>query len=170
MSNFEKYGSFIKAVYIGGSCCHPYIENPNDIDYIIIVDNIKDKRVSQLFSEREDGECYIVRQVGNERKMSPANYMNHFSKLIYGVDDCSEKTDIFSNKEEYKKCLVEYAYNKEYNPNIKLWYHVLTGIYFLQNGKYELTEYQAEQVRKCHDKKMDYGIYRFIQHELSLYK
>lgn len=170
MSNFEKYGNFIKSVYIGGSCCHPYIENPNDIDYIIIVEDIKDKMVAELFSEREPYECYIIRQVGSESKMLPRDYMKHFSKLIYGTEYFDEEVDIFSKKEEYKKCLVECAYNKEYNTNTKMWYHVLTGIYFLQNGKYELTEYQAEQVRKCHDKQMDYGIYRFIQHELSIYK
>ena len=71
MSNFDKYGNFIKSVYIGGSCCHPYIENPNDIDYIIIVEDIKDERVAELFSEREPNECYVVRQSGSKHKMVP---------------------------------------------------------------------------------------------------
>ena len=45
----------------------------------------------------------------------------------------------------------------------KYWYHILTGIYLIQNGKYELTEEQAQNVNLCHDKKMTLEIYNSIQ-------
>lgn len=169
MVDYAKYGSWIKAVYLGGSSANPYIPNPHDKDYIFIVENEKDNKTAQLFKERLDGECFIVRQDGKEYVPCIWAYCLHFSKLLWGVE-CGEEYDIFEHIDEYKKCLVRNGYMREYTPNRKMWYHILTGIYFIENGKYELTDYQIEQVRACHDKKMDYGIYRYIQDVLSRWK
>lgn len=169
MVDYSKYGSWIKAVYLGGSSANPYIPNPHDKDYIFIVENEKDDRITDLFSKRGAGECFMVREDGKRYIPCPWSYSHHFSKLIWGIE-CGENYDIFKCANDYKKCLVDAGYKKDYTPERKIWYHILIGIYFLENGDYTLTDYQAEQVRLCHDKKMDYGIYRFIQSKLELWK
>jgi hypothetical protein len=98
-------------------------------------------------------------------------YECHFVKLLAG-ENSAELYDIFKNEAEYKQTLIKTGLgaNFERTQAWKFWYHILTGIYMLENGKYELTEEQIANVRLCHARKMTEEIYEFIQSKLAEYK
>lgn len=163
------FGDWIIAVNKMGSSVLPWIDNPHDLDYEVYVKDIKDrKKLAELYSYREDkgsmfarGECWFSRE---KRPCAPYCYQYHFAQKVYGED--IPKFDIFENKEDYMACLVKSGLG-ETNYNGKFWYHILTGIYMLENGDYFLTDEQIVNVRLCHDKQMTDDIYNYIQKKLE---
>jgi hypothetical protein len=121
----------------------------------------------ELLDKKPIGECWFVDEF-KLQGMRIYSYEYHFLKPIYG--EIFPTYDVLEHISEYKKMLVNDGFNKEFNQNIKLWYHILTGIYLIQNGKYELTEEQIKNVRLCHGKKMTPELYNYIQEQLSIYK
>ena len=99
-------------------------------------------------------------------KFAPFAYEYHYMQVLYG----SQKPDynIFEHIHDYKTCLVKYGLNRKIDDK-KTWYHVLTGIYFLDNGEYSLTEEQTININLCHDKQMTAEIYQHIQERLVTY-
>ena len=107
-----------------------------------------------------------------EKKQNPRifSYERYFEQIQYGDFVESEGYFIFDHEDEYKQCLVDNGLGKPYDTRFKFWYHILTGIYLLDNGKYELTDEQIANVRLCHDKQMTQEIYDYIQKRLLEYK
>lgn len=159
------FNQYIKGIYKCGSSVLDWIENPHDVDYVFYVENLgQDSRLSALYAHRPDGECWFCRE-----KEGPAiyAYLFKFATKLYGED--IPMWDIFEHENEYKELLVYHGLG---NPikHRKFWYHILTGIYMLENGDYTLTEEQVANVRLCHSRLMTEEIYQYIQTKLSEYR
>ena len=163
------FGRWIVSINKLGSSVLPWINNPRDNDYEIQVSSTNNRAlISKLYSYKkcEDNmrESWFVSE---KRYCNLFCYQYHYAQKEYGED--VDDYNIFEHKTDYKKCLVAFGLN-ESNRDIKIWYHVLTGIYMLENGDYILTEEQAENVRLCHDRQMTEEIYNFIQVKLLEYQ
>ena len=103
-------------------------------------------------------------------------YQSHFAKIIYG-----EKKSIFGDIDILGKDKSDYLSNLKYEINCdgfkkqmkktgrtKRLYHVLCGIYFIENNSYELTEEQKKNVNIAHDKTDGWeGLYEWAKEELE---
>lgn len=170
IQKLKDLGDLVIAVYKTGSLVLPWIENEHDTDYVIFVKDTSDKRISNIYKEKQKDECFLCTTV--EKKQNPRifSYERYFEQIQYGDFVESEGYFIFDHIDEYKQCLVDNGLGKPYDTRFKFWYHILTGIYLLDNGEYELTEEQIANVRLCHDKKMTQEIYDYIQKRLLEYK
>lgn len=166
----EKYASLINSVYLTGSFVVPWIENSHDRDYVIFVNDIRDARIADLYKEKQKDECFLC--TTGDKKQNPRifSYERYFEQIQYGDFVESEGYFIFDHIDEYKQCLVDKGLGKPLDTRFKFWYHILTGIYLLDNGEYELAEEQITNVRLCHDKQMTQEIYDYIQKRLLEYK
>lgn len=163
----EIYGDWIVSIYKVGSSVLPWIENPHDTDYLIFVTDNHDMKMSELFERKPKNECWFVSCPNKTRHPRNWSYICNFKELLCGEPMASEEYDIFEHENEYKAHIVQCALGKPYNTQYKFWYHILTGIYLLNNGKYELTDEQINNVQLCHDKKMTQEIYDYIQNQLK---
>ena len=170
IQKLKDLGDLVIAVYKTGSSVVPWIENEHDTDYVIFVKDTRDKRIREIYKEKQENECFICTTV--EKKQNPRifSYERYFEQIQYGDFVESEGYFIFDHEDEYKQCLVDKGLGKPYDTRFKFWYHILTSIYLLDNGEYELTEEQIVNVRLCHDKKMTQEIYDYIQKRLLEYK
>ena len=166
----EKFAPWLVAIYHTGSSVCPWIENPNDADYLIIVANLPDRRVAELYELKPECETWLVTSVGKKQNPRIFSYERCFEQILYGDFVESEGYFIFDHTDEYKQCLVDKGLGKPLDTRFKFWYHILTGIYLLDNGEYELTDEQIANVRLCHDKQMTQEIYDYIQKRLLEYK
>lgn len=156
----------IIAVVKTGSSILPWIENPHDTDFIVYADGNEGEWLADFYKLRPDGQCWFVDDIKN-KNMRLFQYMYHYVQPVFGSLD-SPRPDIFEYKEEYKRKLITQLGSPF--SGFKYWYHVLTGIYMLENGEYTLTEEQIQNVRLCHDRKMTLDIYDYIQAQLLKYK
>lgn len=166
----EKYAQLIKSVYLTGSSVIPWIENSHDTDYVIFVNDIRDARIADLYKEKQENECFICTTEKCRRNPQTFSYERYFEQILYGDFVEIEGYFIFDHIDEYKKCLVDNGLGHSYRAQLKFWYHILTGIYLLDNGEYELTDEQIANVRLCHDKQMTQETYDYIQKRLLEYK
>ena len=170
IQKLKDLGDLVIAVYKTGSSVVPWIENEHDTDYVIFVKDTRDKRIRNIYKEKQENECFICTTV--EKKQNPRifSYERYFEQIQYGDFVENEGYFIFDHKDEYKQCLVDNGLGKPYDTRFKFWYHILTGIYLLDNGEYELTDEQIANVRLCYDKQMSQEIYDYIQKRLLEYK
>lgn len=172
MENLLRTFDWIKAIYKTGSAILPWIADPRDEDYVFLVDEEQATipRKAELYDLRPINTTWVCTSRPYLSKEIIA-YECHFVKLLAG-ENSAELYDIFKNEAEYKQTLVKtgLSANLERTQTWKFWYHILTGIYMLENGKYELTEEQIANVRLCHARKMTEEIYEFIQSKLAEYK
>ena len=160
----DSFKPWIISVIKTGSQTLDWITGSRDCDYIFyVVDNTDVENVTRLFAMREK-ECWGISNYNYV--VRPYSYQYNFAELVYGDD--FPKFNIFDNLEEYKRCLIKKGLNKPKTQR-KDWYHVLTGIYFIDNGEFLLTEQQKDNINLCHDKKMTTEIYEFIQQRLQEY-
>lgn len=158
---------WIKTVAKTGSSTLPWIKHPNDVDYLFICGKVPSGREhNNFFRQKPDTECWLSRMMSSKFDHIWA-YELPFMQVCYGTE--LPKWDIFEQQTEYKKILIDYGLDNPHS-NIKMWYHVLTGIYMLDNGDYFLTEEQAENVNLCHDRQMTKEIYDYIQKRLKEYR
>lgn len=164
----NKYSLYIKRIYKTGSSVLPWITNSHDKDYIIWVEAFPDIRGFELFAEKPKDECWFLETEDSKLNPKIYSYQKMFEEVLY--DDMSPETkyDIFVN-DEYKQYITKYALGKPYTPQYKWWYHILTGIYLLDNGEYKITEEQAKNIQLCHDKQMSEELYFYIQQRLTEY-
>ena len=66
--------------------------------------------------------------------------------------------------------LVTYGLKHKFSITSKQWYHILTGIYLIQNGSYDLTYEQKHNIQMCHDKRMTSELFEWIQEQLQQFK
>lgn len=160
----DEFKPWLISVVKTGSRTLPWIKNPHDHDFIFYAQDIDNgKLLTKLFKLKEK-ECWGVSLL--EPKFAPFAYEYHYMQVLYG----SQKPDynIFEHIHDYKTCLVKYGLNRKIDDK-KTWYHILTGIYFLDNGEYSLTEEQTININLCHDKQMTAEIYQHIQERLVAY-
>ena len=164
----EKFKPWLISVAKVGSSILPWINNPRDDDYLFIVqDNHLIKKNIELRKYQPNNECWLI--VNLDRSLAMIGvYQYHWLKPLFG--EVFPQYNIFEHLNEYKEALVSRGLDKVFDPSFKHWYHLLTGIYLIENGKYELTEEQATNVRLCHDKQMTQEIYNYIQAQLLKYQ
>lgn len=160
---------YVISVVLGGSYTLDYIFNRDDIDIFYICKN--DEKCKDALLKYAQW-----RQLGDNKEFK---YKHKISILFYTIDMYDQKMidrpwiylfnfqivlhgkyrpqyDILSQKEDYKKVLrkalnyvIEY---KEKEGKYHKWiYHILSGIYMMENNSYELTNEQIEDVNICHD-------------------
>lgn len=163
----KKYPQWIKAIYKTGSSILPWVDSPNDTDYVIFVTSVSDSRVFQLYDERPENECWII--ANQDRKQNPHlySYERSLEQLLYGEEMPNEKYDIFENEREYKTYIVGKALGVPYDNRFKCWYHTLTAIYLFENEGYYITEEQKKNIELCRNKKMPNELYNFVQTRLK---
>lgn len=158
----------IIAVYKVGSSVIPWINNPHDVDYCVYTQCERHHgRLMPLYEARQSGECVFCRPTSSISTPHIYSYIEMFREKVFGED--VEMYNILNDVDNYKKCLIEKGLGYEYTPITKKWYHILTGIYIIENGKYELTDEQIANVQLCHDRQMTQEIYDFIQSKLTEY-
>ena len=162
----EKFKPYIIAIVKSGSSVLPWINNPHDTDYIIYTDDEHAEWVSKFYKLKPKGDCWFIINVSN-KKIRLFQYLYHYSQLIYGAP-IEPRPDIFEFEKEYKLKLIE-LFGKAHRKQ-KYWYHVLTGIYLLENKDYYLTEEQKYNVQLCRDRQTTLEIYNYIQEQLLKYK
>jgi hypothetical protein len=164
----DKYKPWLVSVARTGSTVLPWINDSRDTDYVFYVTDIRDvKKRLAIQKKRPHNECWLIDEFGSQ-DMRIYAYEYHFLKPVYGEE--FPTYDVLEHIPEYKELLVDYALDCEYNPMRKCWYHVLTGVYLIQNNSYELTEEQASNVRLCHSRQMTQEIYDYIQATLREWK
>lgn len=163
----EQFKPWLISVARVGSSVLPWIDNPRDTDYLFIVENHRlPKKSIELRKYQPSNECWLI--VPLERTLNTVGiYQYHWLEPIFG--DTFPKYDIFEHLEEYKETLVRRGLGYIFDTGFKYWYHILTGIYLIENGKYELTDEQTANVRLCHDRQMTQEIYEYIQETLKRY-
>lgn len=164
----NKYAPWLISVAKTGSSVLPWIECPHDTDYVFyLTDNHLGEKIVELTKKRPQGECWLLDDP-NSQFMRIYAYQYHYLQPIYGK--VFPKYDVLEHIPEYKKMLVELGLSQEPDVKTKQWYHILTGIYLIQNGKYELTDDQIKNIRICYNKEMTLDIYNYIREQLLQYK
>lgn len=161
---FDEFKPWLISVVKTGSQSLPWIEKPHDHDYIFYVNDITNGKMLVKLFKMKNKECWGISSL--EPKIAPFAYQYQYMSIVLGGQKPSY--NIFEHIDEYKTCLVRRGLGKE-NDSKKNWYHILTGIYFLENGDYILTDEQKENINLCHDQQMTYEIYEYIQEKLSGY-
>lgn len=152
-----------------GSSALPWIKDPYDTDYVFYVTNRRDTaRLIKLFKLKPIDECWIVGELSTNKCARLYAYEYHYLQPLFGTE--FPDYDIFEHINEYKQILINHGLGQPLVVKHKFWYHVLTGIYMLDNGRYELTEEQIKNVNLCHDRQMTEELYNYIQERLAQYK
>lgn len=164
---YESFKDYIKSIYIVGSKSVNFINNPHDIDVVIISDE-KDKLIDLL---RVDNlRLNLLENLKLDIHVSTEDFfLNHFHwhhpfcKLYKGEE--LEIRDILSNKELVKKDLIKRCNglknNEFFNKDnrlclLKPWYHIYAIMCYLDNDNYTLTEEQLYNINILHDMKKEY--------------
>lgn len=157
------------SLYQVGSRVLPWITNAHDTDYCFYMDGpCEAKLAAKIFQYRESKECFFIRPIRTIPNSRIYSYIEWYKKPLFGKE--VPMYNLFEHIDEYKQCLIDYNSGKGYEPDRKSWYHVLTGIYMLENGDYHLTDEQTANVQLCHDRQMTHEIYDFIQEKLNEYR
>jgi hypothetical protein len=163
----DAFKPWLKSVALTGSSTLPWINNPRDLDYKFFVENThKGTLVAKLLTQKPRDECWFIADL-DPPSMRIFEYEYEFFEPIYGSE--FPRSRVLEDINTYKALIIKLG-KYQYTPEVKIWYHILTGIYLIQNGKYELTEDQIKNVQLCHDKRMTPEIYQFIQDQLSIYE
>lgn len=163
----ERYSNYIINIYKVGSSVLPWLKNPNDEDYAVYINCTDSKVKNELKKHNPQNGHYIVRDLTKKQHPKIYSYQTHFLLLLYGEDLEFNKYDIFENEQEYKQYLIRYCSIRQYTPERKLWYHILTAIYLFDNKGYFITDDQAENIQLCHDNKMTLELYDYIKTRLN---
>lgn len=173
--NFEKLYNdlhpYIVAVYKGGSNRIPFIKNPHDRDYEVYIKPDMPKTLfPKIFTDRERGEDICVRRDGENVAVAYWTWSLKYSEVIVG-NDILKDFDFFTIKDEWinvaRDMLQKCRYFNETGGTVKRWYHVLAGLYVIENGGYDFTEEQIENIRLLHDRQGTVELYDYIKKKLG---
>lgn len=178
----------IECILLEGSAL--YLENPNDLDFKVIVKFINPKaELGRSFDivcgdgETRKVECtfYTFKKWGKQpatRKL--IYYVTESPDMItvYGNDAKFVRHDILTNRELARKVLLNYdkslfnyvEENKKqgYQPMLpkRLWNFLLFA-YKLKNNSHEVTNAQLETIQDAHDLKLELEDYRSLFNEIT---
>lgn len=149
----EQYSSNIQCILKGGSLGNPFIKNPRDTNYIIVMrPEVNDEIVAEIRQLRrqchEKGINVFVRRrsLVDETIVTPYSYCDRWAEMIYGQCDF---WDLFQHRNEYLDMAARYLSD---NSTSKSLYHIITALFFLQHGSYFLTPEEVEIVNQVHNK------------------
>lgn len=162
---WEKIEPCCEAIYITGSRVDPIIKSPHDYDYVIYVKSAcrhlvwgkleslgltRSHKVS--FKEATNLDLSLLKSPPYDR-ITWFSYLDVLSYKVVGSDVCP-KTDVINTyRNKFIECLREKAEELETDIilNKKRWYHILRGIYILQNNSYDVTDEQKKEINILHD-------------------
>jgi len=186
---YELVKDFCKAVIVGGSRSAPYIYNPHDYDVIFLFDNEEDAFQSvKIFSqEHKKDKDWLLENHLAFINMSQSffewilshrdyTYLTHYQEALFGNSDIT-RFNILEHKDEYRNVLKESIkfINKMYIEKEyinKSLYHILIGLYILDNDSYDLTKEQLDNANIIHDGKEEdkdkiLELYNWIKYRLE---
>lgn len=184
------------ALYKAGSCAVPFLTKERDIEYALICSSDEDRFtcLDILFPPQieievpiinENGEEEIIKSVVQEEPLVPLktrfikernprceiwSYQYHYAYIgeHYGQDIPEYDYNILDHKKDYIDKLIEFYY-QAHRKNDKQWYHILIGLYILENNSYELTQTQQHEVQLAHDNKISDATYNWALSKLKNY-
>lgn len=149
-----------KSLYQTGSSL--WLETPRDIDILAIYDTYQEVQEKVKKFNKEE----LFEQTGYSILFMPLEWFPDFyiyrypyllkeMRLLEGEDLHPDKYDLIKNQ-EFKKIVINSMYNSilisySRNLNQKIWYHILTTCYILENNNYELSKEQKENIQRVHD-------------------
>lgn len=172
---FQLIEPYCAAVYYGGSRVDPVINNPHDYDYICftkplykygLLQCLRKNNLRATLSTKTKKTTQKVHEVSKEFladfsqvRAFPYTQITWFSYLdvlmikLKGEDVCPKTDVIKEHRLEFLRCLYEKATLLKTGKmrNQKRWYHLLRGVYILQNNSYEVTEDQRKEINILHD-------------------
>ena len=168
-NELKQFQPWLISVAKTGSGALPWIKEPYDSDYVFYVTDRRDtSQLVKLYKLKSIDECWIVGELSTNKCARLYAYEYHFLQPLFGTE--FPDYDIFEHVNEYKQILINSGLEQPFVTKHKFWYHVLTGIYMLDNGTYELTEEQIKNINLLHDKQGTEEIYNYIQVRLQAYK
>ena len=173
LNRVEDLYSYVKdyviSVIIGGSHTLDYIDNKDDVDIFYVCENTENRKTA-LFKYYEWTQLKDNKAFKKEHKIStlfytidmynqkmldrPWIYLFNFQVVLHG--EYKPQYDILSKKDDYIQVLkraLNYVieYKEQENKYHKWIYHILSGIYILENNSYTLTDEQIKNVNICHN-------------------
>ncbi len=168
-TELKRFEPWLLSVARTGSTILPWINNPHDVDYVFYVtDRRNTLQLVELLNLRPKDECWFVAELHNLNCTRLYAYEYPFMRPLFGTE--FPKYDLFEHVNEYKQVLINQGLARQCIDGSKFWYHVLTGIYMLDNETYELTDEQIKNINLCHDRQITKDIYNYIQKRLRAYK
>ena len=147
----------IKAIYKTGSSL--LLNNYRDIDYIYYYENDYEK-----VSDRHKDIHYVP--IDKAKRIFLGCYIYSLMEHVWGIDLGFDTFNLFDHEKEYHALLKKYV--GWLKTNDKNWYHVLVGVYMLENRKIELTKEQLANVQKVHDDRcISEKLYTYIIEKLK---
>lgn len=184
------------ALYKAGSLAVPFLTGQRDYEYGLVCNSYADKVACLriLFPPATETEETIVNEYGEEEVVKnviqheplidytprflnnlPArceiwSYQYHYAYIgeHYGQDVPEYDYNILDHKKDYIDKLIAFYY-ENHNKKEKMWYHVLIGLYILENNSYDLTQAQQHEVQLAHDNQMSDTAYSWAVSKLKDY-
>ena len=171
---YEDLQPYIISVYKGGSRRIPFLTNNHDYDYEIYVRPDMPKNFApKIFKDRTRGEDIYVRRDGDNVEIGFWSWSLKYGEPIVG-ENIFENFDFFAIKDRWLEVAYQIFtkykfFDDKYGGTIKRWYHILSGLYVLENGCYDFTEKQIAKIQLLHDRQGTQEIYEEIQELLKKY-
>lgn len=188
---YRKECNEIEFIFQSGSSILPYIDNPHDVDIFVVFknrENMREKCHNICILQRQLRElnisvavvpCQLNRlqnwldeSVPVERERFPAyTYLLRYIQFLGGEDTLNlHGFDVLSEpvRSRYIRSLKEAAVRAEtiHDDNNgkmdKCIYHILTGLYILQNNSYNFTPEQIYNINLAHDKECSEELYNWV--------
>lgn len=158
-------------VYVGGSFCINYLTSYHDIDVFIVCANTSimtevfniiynDKEILTIthdLKEKFNLNILVTTSFRCVNIWDCGNYIYNYNdnQIIFG-EKINFNKNILKHKKEYLYTLKEslekiYFFENRDKKIIKELYHLLTGVYILQNNSYNFTPEQIENINICHE-------------------
>lgn len=160
-------------IYVGGSFGISYLNSYHDIDIFIVCPNLEERKIVFKMIRKDNQELknkvdylkekynamVLTTTLFDQQHFFGSSYQFHYKNdcVVFG-QEINFAQDILGNKNDYiqmlKYLLEKVHYFKEKkNIILKDIYHILTGIYILQNNSYDFTSEQIENINICHEEK-----------------
>lgn len=142
-------------VYKSGSGINPYINNPHDVDYVVFLADDEFYNFNQ--TKYNDGHLIKAKLSTYGDKVSVWSYLWGYMQLVEG--EAVQLPNFFDKKDEWIVVAKKYLYHRgkrkshldQNKKQRKSFYHLLMGLYVLENNSYKLTPEQANNVQLAHD-------------------
>lgn len=169
---YEENKDIVDFIFIGGSKCLSYIQNPNDIDVFVVFKTLQNPKarfgkIHQLSAEikkiyenvsvlpqfKETFNYWLDESNYDEEHPTKMRfpiyvYMARDFQIVCGSDSVGIKNyDVLEHKTRYISALKAAAETFNYT-----FYRLLIGLYIIKNNSYELTQEQIANVNVAHDR------------------
>lgn len=169
---YNDLAPYIIAIYPCGSNTVPFITNNHDVDYVIYVTPDMPKKLHpQIFKYKQPNEDFFVRQFNGVIPCGWWSWSEKYNKPLIGEDILSN-FDFFEHKYEWldiaRNTLKRFpAFDGQNSSIFKRCYHILAGLYVLENGHYNFSDEQIANIKLVHDGQMTQELHQFIVDKLN---